>query len=124
VLRTHVERDLPVAWIHRAALERILVNLVMNARDVIRDAGTIDVRVRRGDDGVSIEVADDGPGIPPHVVSRLFEVGQTTKRDSLGIGLASARAAAEQMNTRLELVHTSPRGTCFRLRLRAANEKF
>ena len=71
-------------------VQQILINLVLNARDAILDRlgapaegslGHIDVRIDPGrvDDGAALIVEDDGPGIPPAVMSRLFEPFFTTK---------------------------------------------
>jgi len=85
-----------------AGLQQIFLNLVSNARDAISGAGTLLLQVRRGSgNGVfSFGVVDDvesfahftltdsGSGIPPEVLSHVFEPLFTTKRSGTGLGLA------------------------------------
>jgi nitrogen fixation/metabolism regulation signal transduction histidine kinase len=90
---------LPVA-IDKQMLRRVLVNLVRNAVQAIRDArnakgggreharGRVVVRARLDGEGASIVVEDDGPGIPVDRRERVFDPYFTTKTDGTGLGLA------------------------------------
>jgi C4-dicarboxylate-specific signal transduction histidine kinase len=61
-----------------------------------QSTGTLTVRSRPGDGNVVVEIADDGPGIPPDVRGQVFKPFFTTKREGNGLGLAiSARIVAE-----------------------------
>lgn len=93
---------LPVA-IDKQMLRRVLVNLVRNAVQAIRDAnggsgaqpdrarGRVVVSARRDGDGAAILVEDDGPGIPVDRRDRIFDLYFTTKKDGTGLGLAIAK---------------------------------
>ncbi len=78
---------------HASRLQQVIINLVLNARDAILDTrnsgGTITIRVQtlRQSGHVVITVEDDGPGIPGHVLPRLFEPFYTTKPTGKGTGL-------------------------------------
>lgn len=62
------------AAISPAGLEQVLVNLILNARKAMLDAGgTLTIRTRCDQSSVRIEVADTGPGVPAHIADRLFE---------------------------------------------------
>ena len=81
-------------------LEQVITNLVFNARDAITGSGTIHVGVSlHRDDAdaelVRISVCDDGPGIAPEILDRIFEPLFTTKRNGTGLGLAIARRLME-----------------------------
>ncbi len=83
-----------------SALERILLNLLRNAREASGDAGEVAVGVRdvrrRGRGYVGISVRDTGPGLPEDVpTDRLFEPFYTTKKTGTGLGLAVSKALAE-----------------------------
>ncbi|HZZ90227.1 MAG TPA: ATP-binding protein, partial [Caulobacteraceae bacterium] len=104
---TEYGRNLPQVRADRQQLENAVMNLVVNARDAVRaqGGGTIVVRVARvtekeavqlGYDGAPmgemalIEVADDGPGIPPDVLPKIFDPFFTTKPVGEGTGLGLA----------------------------------
>jgi two-component sensor histidine kinase len=72
-------------------LRRMLVNLVINARDAVEaDGGKITVRVEHTAARAVLEVADDGPGIPPEAREHLFEPFFTLRRQGRGSGLGLA----------------------------------
>ncbi len=95
-------RDLGLVKVDQGQLEQVIINLVVNARDAMPQGGTITIRTRnvqqeraiiRGQDEmppgdyVSIEVADQGCGIPPENLSRIFEPFFSTKEIGSGTGL-------------------------------------
>ncbi len=72
-------------------MRRILLNLVLNARDAIANArGSILVRVEQAGTDVELEVADDGPGVPAAQRDRIFEPFFSLRRDGRGAGLGLA----------------------------------
>lgn len=79
----------------RIGLERVVTNLVVNARDAVEPGGEIAVRVdsRERDGGafLAITVMDNGCGIPEAVLDRMFEPYVTTKRSGNGLGLDASR---------------------------------
>ena len=92
-------------------LTHILVNLLQNARDAA-PGRPARVRVEPG----ALYVCDDGPGVPPELLPRLFEPFHTTKVRGTGLGLAISRKLAESMDGRLQHC-PSPSGACFEIRL-------
>ncbi|MBI5157988.1 MAG: cyclic nucleotide-binding domain-containing protein [Acidimicrobiia bacterium] len=70
-------------------LNQVWTNLIDNAVDAIRDGGgsTITIRTRVEGETVIVEIEDDGPGIPPEVVHRIFDSFFTTKAPGKGTGL-------------------------------------
>jgi nitrogen fixation/metabolism regulation signal transduction histidine kinase len=85
------DASLPAA-IDRQMLRRVVVNLVRNAVQAIRDArsggGRVVVSAAREEDGSAIVVEDDGPGVPEDARERVFDPYFTTKADGTGLGLA------------------------------------
>jgi len=84
--------DVPPIDGHPGPLGQVWTNLVLNAVDAMDGQGNLQVITRREEDEVVVEVIDDGPGIDPDVLPRLFEPRFTTKhgrvRYGLGLGLA------------------------------------
>ncbi|HEX7664479.1 MAG TPA: ATP-binding protein, partial [Polyangiaceae bacterium] len=86
------------ARIDKQMLRRVIVNLVRNAVQAIRDErvkspentaiGHVRVSAKRDGDGAAIVVEDDGPGIPNDALARVFDPYFTTKHDGSGLGLA------------------------------------
>ena len=86
---------LPEVRLGQRHLVQVLVNLLLNAADAVEDAvpprrARIEVRARRVDGGVRVEVEDNGTGIPPEALPRLFEPFFTTKPPGKGTGLGLA----------------------------------
>jgi signal transduction histidine kinase len=97
-------------------LERAFENLVRNARDAAGRSGQVWIDVERGRDAVLVTVADDGPGMPADVRSRLRPFF-TTKSGGLGLGLPLAYKIVRQHGGDLMLADRPPRGLAVRVRL-------
>ncbi|KWX02415.1 sensor histidine kinase [Carbonactinospora thermoautotrophica] len=87
------------------ALAQVLACLLENA--LMHGKGSVTVRTRRLSDWVVVEVADEGPGVPPELGNRIFERA-VSGRNSTGLGLAVARDLAEADGGRLELLQLRP----------------
>jgi two-component system, NtrC family, sensor kinase len=98
-------------------LTQILLNLVQNAREA--GASRIEIRVAERADGATVEVEDDGPGIPPDLVPRIFDPFYTTKGDvnGAGLGLFVAEGIVRAAGGRIIACGRTDgqRGACFRL---------
>jgi signal transduction histidine kinase len=95
--------DIPPLVLDRHRLMEIIVNLLGNARDAVRDSGIprkrIHLAVRKGEEGrLVIEVTDNGTGIAANKTDRIFQHGYTTKPDGHGFGLHASAIAAEEMS--------------------------
>jgi two-component system NtrC family sensor kinase len=78
------------------------------------------VRVRVDDGGLRLAVIDDGRGIPPEAMSRVFEPAFSTTSSGAGLGLAIARRLVESWGGTITLTSTPGRGTTVRLALNEA----
>lgn len=83
--------DLPFCGADPAQMLQVFVNLLLNARQAIestgRAGGTVRIRTAAEAGEVRVEIADDGPGIPPELLSRIFDPFFTTKPPGVGTGL-------------------------------------
>ena len=115
-----VEPGLPRATAHGGELNQVWMNLIDNALDAIPDGGNIDVLVRPEMDRIVVEVVDDGPGIPPDVISRIFDPFFTTKPQGEGTGLGLDMAQRFVRRSQGDIsVESRPGRTVFRVSLRA-----
>ena len=105
------------AYIDGAKIERVLINLMKNAVQAMRDGGHLAVRAAAEGGEVIVEVADDGPGMSEEVRSRLFEPFFTTKEKGSGLGLAVVALIVEENRGRIEVDSRQGEGTVCRLSL-------
>jgi signal transduction histidine kinase len=97
-------------------LKQAILNLVTNAVEAMNaSGGTLRVSVERQDDNWILEVADTGPGIPPELREKVFQLYFTSKAKGSGIGLAMTYRAAQLHNGSIRFVSETGRGTTFRL---------
>lgn len=119
--------DLGNARINATRFQQVLLNLVFNARDAMPDGGRLTLRTRNqglapdnpaglpAGDYVAMEVSDEGAGIAPAALGRIFEPFYTTKSHGTGLGLPFARRIVHQARGHLAVESTPGRGTKFTL---------
>jgi len=116
-VRTQLAEGLPRVEGDRVQLQQVLLNLIINAIEAMRDIGETErelfISSRNEPDGVSVEVRDSGPGFAPADLDRVFEAFYTTKPGGLGLGLSICRSIIEAHNGRLWASPNVPRGATF-----------
>jgi PAS domain S-box-containing protein len=117
-VRTQLAEGLPRVQGDRVQLQQVLLNLIINAIEAMRDVGEKErellISSRNEPDGVSVEVRDSGPGFAPATLDHVFEAFHTTKPNGLGLGLSICRSIIEAHNGRLWASPNVPRGAIFR----------
>jgi signal transduction histidine kinase len=94
-LKLDSERSVPV-FIDPAALSRIVENLVINAIEAVAEGGTIEVKVSRHREILTVIVSDDGPGFDREFLDNsLFRPFMSTKKNGLGVGLVLCKSLVE-----------------------------
>ena len=99
-------------------LKQAVLNLVTNALDAMHatvEDGRLCLSVARAGDSVILEVADNGPGIPPELRQKVFQLYFTTKSTGSGIGLAMTYRAVQLHNGTIDFSSVDGQGTTFRL---------
>lgn len=109
------------ATIDRTSFDIVLASLLDNARQHAGAGASVTISGHRTGEGVVVEVADDGPGVSPGNIQRIFDRFFTTRRDSggTGLGLAIARRRVQAFGGDLSL-EEAEQGALFRIRLRRA----
>jgi C4-dicarboxylate-specific signal transduction histidine kinase len=125
LVRTELAADLPQVMGDRVQLQQVLMNLMMNSIDAMKDVdGTreLTIQSQRGEDGqVLISVLDTGGGVPPEQADKIFNAFFTTKTHGTGMGLRISRSIVESHGGSLWAADNSPRGArfCFTLPTKA-----
>jgi signal transduction histidine kinase len=124
VLTTEVSGTLPSVRGDRERLKQVVQNLVDNAVKYSSAGGRVHVSAIADDGSVLIDVADEGPGIPPEDRQLIFEKfgrsGGGAAKPGTGLGLFIARSIAEAHGGSLEVESARARGSVFRLELPAS----
>jgi PAS domain S-box-containing protein len=117
----HLElaENLPEVAGDRVQLEQVLMNLMLNAIEAMRDAGgDLTITSQPTDDGhLVISVSDTGFGVPANKIDQIFDTFFTTKPQGTGMGLAISRSIVESHGGRLWATSDSGRGATFRFTL-------
>ena len=132
--RIAIETDLdpatPEAMASGNQIQRVLLNLLITARQSMPEGGTILIRLAPTDDGmVEIVVRDSGSGIPKESLPHIFDAFYSTKdgpdesgKGGTGLGLAACKEIIDAHQGRIRVQSTIGRGTAFIIRLPAAKD--
>ena len=125
-LRAELAAGLPPVMGDRVQLQQVLMNLMMNGIDAMKDVdGTHELTIqsqRREDGQVLISVSDTGVGLPPQQEHKIFNAFFTTKAHGTGMGLRISRSIVESHGGRLWAADNPPRGARFCFTLPAHTE--
>jgi PAS domain S-box-containing protein len=126
LLKTELEADIPRLMADRVQLQQVLMNLMLNGMDAMKDANGIReliIKSQRGEnDQVLMSVNDTGVGLPPEQADRIFTAFFTTKPHGIGMGLSISRSIVESHGGRLWAADNFPRGASFWFSLPAKAE--
>lgn len=86
-IQREYDRNVPLIRMYGNTLNQVWTNMIDNAIDAMEGAGRIVLRTRRDGEQVVVEIEDDGPGIPPEILPRIFEPFFTSKPQGEGTGL-------------------------------------
>jgi two-component system sporulation sensor kinase B len=110
------ESSLPALLMQKRHLSGVLVNLLQNAREAMNGTGRIEVSVRYGkNDSVIISIADNGPGIAPDKINKIFEAHFSTRAKGTGLGLAIVKHNTEIYGGAVTVQSELGKGTRFTL---------
>jgi PAS domain S-box-containing protein len=110
-LRIELAANLPRVHGDPVQLQQVLINLLMNALEVMRlsteQPRKLSIRSSTGADSVLVQVQDSGPGIEPGLADRIFEPFFTTKAEGIGMGLSISHSIIESHGGQLSFVSSS-----------------
>ncbi|HET8922458.1 MAG TPA: ATP-binding protein [Candidatus Acidoferrum sp.] len=125
-IRSELASDLPKVIADRVQLQQVLMNLMLNGIEAMKDlspAGELMIRSRRENGQAVISVSDTGVGLPPERAHQIFDPFFTTKPEGTGMGLTISRSIVESHDGRLWATPNPERGATlhFTLPTAAAN---
>jgi PAS domain S-box-containing protein len=120
-IRTDLKDDLPMTVADRVQLQQLLMNLMINGIEAMKDTGgVLMVKSQLGEDGqIEISVNDTGPGLPLGQANQIFDAFFTTKPKGSGMGLAISKSIMESHGGRIWANGDGGRGATFHFTLPA-----
>lgn len=103
--------------LNESLLEQAVMNLIINAAQAAGANARIEVILKKNEGAVSLEVHDNGPGVPPEKAGAIFDPGYTTKPDGTGLGSLSVMAFASACNAHVSVDRSNIGGALFRIRI-------
>jgi two-component system sensor histidine kinase KdpD len=118
-----IEPDLPLLWLDFVLMEQVLINLLDNAAKYSAPETTIRVDARRSGGGVTLDIADEGVGVPPDDLERIFDKFYRVRRGDqqvagTGLGLSICRGIVDAHGGRISArLQPNKKGTVFTIEL-------
>jgi len=123
-VQTSLDEKLPKVTGDATALERVLINLLTNARDAMPNGGAVTIAsgpLSERPGWLHLTVTDTGSGIDPDRIGKVFDVLYTTKASGTGLGLWLSRQIVQEHNGKIEVRSELGKGTVFRISLPVAD---
>jgi PAS domain S-box-containing protein len=125
VLEAALGHGLPSLMVDRHMIEQVLMNLILNAVQAMKNGGVLTIRTSVAEGICRVEVSDTGSGIPPAVLSRIFDPFFTTKNEGegTGLGLSVSLGIVERHGGKILVESEVGKGTTFTLCLPLSRER-
>jgi len=126
LIGTELAADLPQVMADRVQLQQVLMNLMLNGIEAMREVDgkrELVIKSQRAEnEEVLVSVSDTGVGVPAEQADQIFKAFFTTKAQGTGMGLSISRSIVESHGGRLWATGNSPRGASFCFTLSTKNE--
>jgi len=110
-----IPADIPAVRARESELREVLINLLENSRAAIPFQGRVTIEAEMHAQDVELRVRDDGTGIDPHLLARIFEPQFSTKSTGTGLGLAIVRRLVESWGGTISAESGAGEGTVMRI---------
>jgi two-component system cell cycle sensor histidine kinase/response regulator CckA len=126
-LQTDIAPDLCSVNADKGQISQVISNLVINAQQAMPEGGDITIRAKNGNIStgriVEISIEDEGTGIAPHYLAKIFDPYFTTKQQGSGLGLASCYSIINKHKGNITVASTLNKGTKFTIHFPAVAAK-
>jgi signal transduction histidine kinase len=113
-LHLAVPSEIPHVTGDENELKQLFMNLILNSLEAIQEQGNVWIKIKSPfDSKVNIEVADDGPGIPPEQLGKIFQPFFTSKKNGTGLGLATCKRIVSNHGGLIQVQSKPGKGTRF-----------
>ncbi|MBU4353793.1 MAG: ATP-binding protein [Proteobacteria bacterium] len=120
-IQTNYAPDLPLTTTDQSQLQQVFLNIINNAIDAIGKEGEININTRpiKQTNRISIEISDNGPGMPKEVLQKIFDPFFTTKEvgKGTGLGLSISYSIIEKLGGKIMVASEEGQGTTFTIYL-------
>ncbi|MGZ3606128.1 MAG: sensor histidine kinase, partial [Thermodesulfobacteriota bacterium] len=118
VVRQYQE-EVPMIHSSEGDLRQAFLSIIANAVDAMEGKGTLIIETGNNGNSISIKISDTGPGIPPHLINRIFNPFFTTKsgKGGTGLGLSIADKIIKENNGTIDIISEEGKGTTFTITL-------
>lgn len=113
---TNLEDDTYITG-NTSRFERMIINLINNAIEAIKENGTIDISIAKENKYVCISIIDSGPGIDPEQLEQIFYPFYTTKDEGTGIGLPICKTIVETLHGTMDIQNHPTKGVHVKMKL-------
>jgi len=112
-------QDLPLIRCYPQQINQVIMNLLINASQAIKESGIITIKTQPIDKGVKLEISDNGSGIPYDIIDKIFDPFFTTKEvgKGTGLGLATSYGIVEDHGGKIGVKSKVGEGTTFTIEL-------
>jgi two-component system NtrC family sensor kinase len=121
-----LEQGLLPIWASKNQMRQVFLNMVSNAKDAMPEGGTLSVRTRGGGNQIRVQMSDDGLGIKPEHLDKIFDTFFTTKVDSergVGLGLSVCYGFVKDHGGDIQVESTVGKGTTFTIILPVSEQE-
>jgi PAS domain S-box-containing protein len=114
--------DMPRLLVDKNKIQIAFLNIIINAIEAMKPGeGILTITTTYQDDAIIIEIADNGNGIPPSDLKRLFDPFFTSKQSGMGLGLTSTKNILNSHNAQMEVMSEEGKGTTFHIQFKVAS---
>ncbi len=119
-----LQTDLPAVFGDFNQLQQVMINLIFNAIDAMPNGGLLTIATRSDASRklVTIEIEDSGCGIPKELLANIFDAFFTTKKEGLGLGLATVKSIVERHKGTIGVESKSAKGTIFTMKFHVSDK--